>query len=214
MSTEIEYYQHLVGIMYKTRGCRFGAASALEIKQRWSVGTVAFLSTYVLSWSIILVSYPDAFTSKHANFYTALSAIASISLLVISLMDYAFGRSVQAEKLNQNALSISLCMRELERQLASKAPDVGIMERIAIEYERHISETQVNHTSMDFIRWNYGAAKPAGYLGRLWYPLRRALFNIWFYLSSMFIYVFLVVAIVVPTIWYTVRFVIPSSFWQ
>jgi SMODS and SLOG-associating 2TM effector domain family 5 len=214
MSKEIEYYKHLVGIMYKTRGCRFGAASALEIKERWSVGAVAFLSAYVLSWSIVLLSYSEAFSSKHASFYTALSAIASISLLVISLMDYAFGRSVQAEKLHQNALEISACMRELERQLAAETPDVGVMERIATDYERHISETQINHTTKDFIRWNYSSAKPKGYVAGLWYPLRHALFNVWFYLSSMFIHAFLIFAIVASTIWYTVRFVIPGSFWQ
>ena len=214
MPNEIGYYEHLAEIMYKTRGCRFAAASALEIKERWSVGTVAFLSAYLVSWSVILVSYPEVFNSKHAAFYTAISAIASISLLVISLMDYAFGRSVQAEKLHQNALSISICMRELERELASKSPDVAAMQKIAIEYERHISATQVNHTSMDFTRWTYNSAKAHGFVTIVWYPIRRILFNIWFYLSSMFMYVFLLTATIIPTIWYTYRFVIPSSFWQ
>jgi hypothetical protein len=129
-------------------------------------------------------------------------------------MDFAFGRAVQAEKLHQNALAISICMRELERQLASTSPNVAVMEKIAIEYERNISETQVNHTTMDFIRWTYSSAKPHGYIASIWYPLRRVLFNIWFYLSSMFMYLLLIAAIVVPTIWYTARFVIPNSFWQ
>ena len=214
MAREIEYYKHLAGIMYQTRGCRFGAASALEVKERWSVGTIAFLSTYLLCWSIILLAYPEAFSSKHAAFYTAISATASVALLVVSLMDYAFGRSVKAEKLQQNALSISICMRDLERQLASSEPDVAIMEKIAGEYERHISETQVNHTTMDFTRWTYASQKPTGILTSLWYPLRRTLFGAWFYLSAMFMYVLLLAAIIAPTIWYTARFVIPASFWQ
>ena len=214
MSGEIEYYTHLAGIMYQTRGCRFGAAAALEVKERWSVGTVAFLSTYLLSWSIILLAYPEAFNSKHAAFYTAISATASIALLVVSLLDYAFGRPVKAEKLHQNALSISICMRDLERQLASNSPDVTIMEKIAIEYERHISETQINHTTMDFTRWVYASQKPTGFFTSFWYPLRRALYNSWFYFSAMFLYVLLLAAIIIPTIWYTVRFVIPATLWQ
>ena len=129
-------------------------------------------------------------------------------------MDYAFGRSVQAEKLHQNALSISICMRDLERQLASTSPDVALMEKIAIEYEQTICATQVNHTAMDFTRWTYNSATPDGIVTAIWYPVRRVLFNIWFYLSSMFMYLFLLTATIVPTIWYTYRFVIPQSFWQ
>jgi hypothetical protein len=214
MSPEIEYYKHLSGIIYRTRGCRFGAASALEVKERLSVGTIAFLSIYLLCWSIILLAYPEAYISKHAAFYNAVSATASVALLVVSLMDYAFGRSVKAEKLHQNALSISICMRDLERQLASSSPDVAVMEKIASEYERHISETQVNHTSMDFTRWNYASAKPTGLATALWYPLRRLLFNIWFYVTAMLMHVLLLTAIIVPTIWYTVHFVIPTEFWH
>lgn len=197
--------------MYQTRGCRFGAAEALETKERWSVGTVACLSTYLLFWSIILLAYPEVFNSKHAAFYTAISATASVALLVVTLMDYAFGRSVKAEKLQQNALSISICMRDLERQLASSSPNVAVMEKIAAEYERHISETQVNHTTKDFTRWSYTSAKPTGFLTSLWFPLRRTLFNFWFYLSSMFMYVVLLAAIILPTIWYTGHFVIPAG---
>jgi hypothetical protein len=211
MTTEIDYYRHLADIMYRTRGCRFGAASALETKQRWSLGTIAFLSTYLIAWSIVLLAYPDAFSSRHAAFYNAMSAIASIAILAVSLMDYAFGRSVQAEKLHQNALSISKCMRELERQLASDSPNISAMEAIAIEYERNIAETQVNHTSMDYARWVYSSAKPTGFLTSIWYPTRKLLFNVWFYASSMFVYLLLVILIVLPTIWYTWRFVLPIS---
>ena len=197
--------------MYKTRGCRFAAASALEVKQRWSVGTVAFLSIYLVAWSIILIAYPNAFNSQHAAFYNAMSAVASIALLVVSLMDYAFDRSVQAEKLHQNALSISRCMRELERQLASQAPDMALMEAIAEEYERNIAESQVNHTSMDYARWIYNSSKPQGFIALIWFPIRRVAFNVWFFASSMFLYVVLVAVIVVPTIWYTWRFVLPAT---
>lgn len=214
MSNAIGYYEHLAGIMYRTRGCRFGASSALEVKQRWSVGTVAFLSIYLIAWSIILIAYPNSFNSQHATFYNAMSAIASIALLVVSLMDYAFDRSVQAEKLHQNALSISKCMRDLERELASQTPNVALMAAIAEEYERNIAETQVNHTPMDYTRWVYSSSKPNNFLTAVWFPIRKRLFNIWFYTSSMFLYVILVGIIVVPTIWYTWRFVLPTTAWQ
>lgn len=211
MSQDLEYYQHLASIMYKTRGCRFAAAAALEVKQRWSVGTVAFLSIYLVAWSIILIAYPNAFSSQHAAFYNAMSAVASIALLVVSLMDYAFDRSVHAEKLHQNALSISKCMRELERQLVSQAPNFALMVAIAEEYERNIAESQVNHTSMDYVRWIYNSSKPNGFMASVWFAIRRVLFNAWFFASSMFLYVVLVAVIVIPTIWYTWRFVLPAT---
>jgi len=197
--------------MYQTRGCRFGAASALEVKQRWSVGTVAFLSTYLIAWSIVLLAYPEAFASKHAAFYNAMSAIASIALLAVSLMDYALDRSVQAEKLHQNALSISKLMRELERELASQTPSPESMKAIAVEYERSIAETQVNHTLMDYKRWKYSSAKPTDLFSRTWFPTRRNVYDVWFYVSSMILYWLLIAVIVLPTAWYTWRYVLSGS---
>ncbi|MET4329259.1 hypothetical protein ABIB80_005098 [Bradyrhizobium sp. i1.15.2] len=211
MSDEINYYKQLAEIMYRTRGCRFGAASSMEVKERWSVGTVAFLSVYLLAWSIFSMAFPEIITTKHASFYSAISAIASVALLVVSLMDYAFSRSVQAEKFQQNALQISVCMRELERELATAKPNVAKLAKIAATYERHISETQVNHTSMDYTHWRYDSAKPNGLYSSLWFPVRRLLFRCWFYFSSMFMHVFLLVAIIVPTVWYTVHFVISNG---
>jgi conflict system pore-forming effector with SLATT domain len=211
MSSEIDYYTHLASIMYRTRGCRFGAASALEVKQRWSLGTVAFLSTYLIAWSIVLLAYPEAFTSKHAAFYNTMSATASIALLVVSLMDYALDRSVQAEKLHQNALSISKLMRELERELASQAPNLESMKAIAVEYERSIAETQVNHTLMDYKRWKYSSAKPIDFISRAWFPVRRNVYDVWFYVSSMILYWLLIATIVLPTAWYTWRYVLSGS---
>jgi SMODS and SLOG-associating 2TM effector domain family 5 len=212
MSPQIDYYRQLAGIMYRTRGCRFGAASSMEVKERWSIGTVAFLSVYLLAWSIFSMAFPEVITTKHATFYAAISAVASVALLVVSLLDYAFRRPVQAEKLQQNALQISVCMRELERELAETNPNVVTLAEIAATYERHISETQVNHTSMDYAHWLYASARPSGFFSSLWFPVRRLLFNCWFYLSSMFMYVFLLGAIIAPTVWYTVHFVIPPGF--
>jgi hypothetical protein len=211
MSTEIDYYKYLVDIMYRTRGCRFGAAAALETKQRWSLGTIAFLSMYLIGWSIVLLAYPDAFTPRQAAFYNSMSAIASIALLAMSLMDYALGRSVQAEKLHQNALAISKGMRELERELASTSPNISTMEGIAAEYERIIAETQVNYTSMDYTRWVYNSAKSNSFISFIWFPIRKLLYNVWFYISSLFVHLLLMTSILVPTIWYTWRFVLPAS---
>jgi hypothetical protein len=196
--------------MYQTRGCRFGAASALWAKERISIGTIGFLAVYLLSWSIISLSYPDIFEVSHARFFNAISAIASVSLLVLSLMDFAFARGVRAEKLQQSALSISRLVRELERQLASAEPDVGLMRSTAAEYERQLAETQINHTSNDLRRWIYGKAESDKLWIQLLFWIRRHAFDLWFYVSSMFVYLLLTCSIVLATLWYATCAVLPG----
>ena len=209
MSDELAYYENLTKIMYKTRGCRFGAAGALRVKERLSVGTIAFLAVYVLSWLIISLSYPEIFTVSHARFFNAVSAIASVSVLVLSLMDFALGRGVQAEKLHQSALFISRLMRDLERQLASPEPDVEKMRGIATDYERQIAETQISHSASDLVRWAYGEARSATTLVQLLFWIRKQVFDLWFYASSMFIYIILVLSIVLATSWYAIYMIWP-----
>ena len=196
--------------MYQTRGCRFNAALALQTKEVWSIGTISFLAIYMLAWAIMSISYPDVFNTKYSRFFDAVSAIASISLLVISIMNFAFERPVKAEKLNRNALAISKLMRRLERELAAPKVDFTTLQDIAAEYENHIAETQVNHTQKDQTRWIYSKANSEKKITAMLFLFRRWAYDIWFYGSSMFMYAFVIISIVAPTLWYSIFVVLPA----
>lgn len=146
----MKYYKDLCGIMLKTRGARFIAASTLETKERFSVGTMAFLSTYLMAVAVWQIAIPGLFDDKTTQIYGAISVVASVSLLVLTLLDFAYGRSVKSEKLHQNAIKISMLMRQLERELQKPSPDVLNMQNLAAEYEKEIAETQINHTEADY----------------------------------------------------------------
>lgn len=210
MNEEVKYYSHLVSIMAKTRGARFTAAAGLRVKDRWSILTVATLSIYLLGWSVAAMSYPDLFTVEHARFYNAISAVASVALLSISLMDLSFARATRAEKFQANALEISELMRSLERLLVEQTPNVDKMRLLAVRYEKYVTQTAINHTTMDFQKWSLASQVPGS--GWLYIPklLRSILFSIWYYGCGLFVHVTLIVGIVVATSLYTVWILLPD----
>jgi len=204
MSIEVEYYQQLATKMIKTRGARFTAATGLAIKDRCSIATTALLSVYLLGCSIWLIAMPGSFSPEAVRFFGALSVVASIAILVLSLLDYALGRAVRAEKLQQNALRISVLLRRLERELCSEAPDIALIRDIAAKYEDELFETQVNHSSSDYRKWQIYCSPSESLEQRLKRQLKISAFDAWYYISALIIHVILVLTITALTLWYLV----------
>jgi len=206
------YYVNLAAIMNKTRGSRFNAASSLRIRERLSVATIAFLSVYVLAWAIFALGYPEVFDSNHARFYSAVSAIASVALLALSLMDFALGRGVKAERLEQNALEITVIMRALERELDLPTPGRKVLEGLARQYEELNAKTQTNHSESDHVRWVI--SRNRGNLGSVWsksfLDFRLLVHDARTIAIAMSGHILLVVGILLSTAWYTAAFVFPS----
>lgn len=184
---EREYYEHFVKIMLQTRGVRFSVAELEKKKERNSIITIAFLSVYLTMWSLLVILFPDKFTSGGLKALSLVSSVASISLLVISLFDYAAGRSVFAEKMLQNAFSITAILREMERILATQNPNYQKLSELAGRYEEIIVGAGVNHDSSHFRLWKFEKKTPTNFLERLLLPLakpiRRTAFLCW---SSIF----------------------------
>lgn len=197
--------------MQKTRGSRFNAASALKRKDVWSIVTVAAMALYILGWSVLTLAYPDIFDASESRFYAVVSAVASICLLVVSIFDFAMERSVRADRLHRNALTITTLMRTLERELASSTPDIQRMAQLAREYEAAVSETYVNHSERDYKRWLYSRATSASPIIRLGQVVRGVAYGIWDYVTSMFVYALILLCIVGSTLWYTFCVVLRSS---
>jgi len=204
MNSQLEYYKHLASIMYATRGCRFTAAKMLKTKEMFSIGTISFLSIYLIGWSVASASYPDVITSAHARFFNAVSVVASVGLLALSIFDFALSRSVTSEKLNRNALEISQIMRELERHLERPSPDFGELERIAAEYERMIIANEVNHSPADYRLWLSEKAKPRDPFYAACFYVRRIYTKAVYLATSAFMHLILVALVILPTLWYLV----------
>lgn len=205
-----DYYKHLAGMMLKTRGSRFAAAQFLTVIDQWSVGISAFLSVYILAWSILQLALPDIITGQHARFFGVLTAIAALSILVNTLMDHAKGRSLLAQKLEQNAFAVSKIMRKLERENAMPAPNVQVLDQLAEEYEALNERTAANHTEDDYRDWALSRQKPDTKFAAAVYSLRRRTFKLKRICKALFVHFILSAGIIATSALYTVFVLLPD----
>ena len=202
MSAEIDYYRNLVGIMLKTSGTRFTAANNLTVRDRFSVATLSILSIFLIAVSVISLAAPDVVGSNGAKFFGALSVIASVWILVITLFDYALGRSVLALRLHQNAIRINQRLREMEREIAKSEPDLVLLRSLAADYEKDIAETEVNHSPSDYKIYQFNKQKPTGWITKIWYPIRNFLFSSLVFCVSVPSNLLVLIIVVGATGWY------------
>jgi len=202
VSAEIEYYTNLVKIMLNTRGTRFTSAQLLTVRDRFSVATLAILSIFLIGVSIVLLVAPDAMGTSGAKFFGALSVIASVWILVITLFDYALGRGLLAHRLHQNAIKITKIARTMERELAKSAPDMVVVRQMAEKYEDENAETEVNHSSSDYKTYLYSRQNPTGAITAIVYPIRNFLFSAMIFCVSVPSNILVLVVVGGATVWY------------
>lgn len=202
MSTEIDYYRNLVKIMQKTSGTRFTAATNLTVRDRFSVVTLSVLSIFLIAVSVIVLAAPDLLEPSGAKFFGALSVIASVWILVITLFDYALGRNIMALRLHQNAIRINLRMRAMEREIEKTSPDLKTLRQLAELYEQDIAETEVNHSPSDYKIYQFSRQQSTDRLTGLWYPVRNFLFSSLVFCASVPSNLLVLIIILGATVWY------------
>ncbi len=198
-NNERSYYEHLVGIMLTTRGVRFSVAESEQRKEKFSIGVIAILSIYLAGWSLAAILFPDALAELQSRALSFVSVVASVSLLVISLFDFAAGRSVYAEKMLQNAFVITEILREAERELTKEAPDYARLSILASTYEAKVSGVGVNHTSKDYKLWKMQRRKPSNKCEAFHIWATSMILNCLAFTSAMFFQIALVVLIIAST---------------
>lgn len=204
MSSEIEYYRNLVGIMLKTSGTRFTAANNLTFRDRFSVATLSILSIFLIAVSVISLAAPEVLGSNSAKFFGALSVIASVWILVITLFDYALGRSVMALRLHQNAIRVNQRLRAMEREIEKPTPDLKLLRRLAAEYEDDVADTEVNHSPSDYKIYQFSKQKPTGWVTALWYPARNFLFSSLVFCVSVPSNLLVLIVVIGASGWYVI----------
>lgn len=137
-----------------------------------------------------------------AKFFGALSVIASVWILVITLFDYAFGRGLLAHRLHQNAIKITKIARTMERELAKPSPDMSVMRQLAERYEDENAETEVNHSPSDYKIYLYSRQKPTGAVTAVLYPMRNFLFSALIFCVSVPSNLLVLIVVGGATIWY------------
>tara|TARA_Y100000815_G_scaffold270541_1_gene295400 strand:+ start:643 stop:1278 length:636 start_codon:yes stop_codon:yes gene_type:complete len=198
-SEERDYYQHLLGIMLATRGVRFAVAESERKKEKFSIATISILSVYLAGWSLAASLFPDVLTALQIRALSLVSVVASVSLLLISLFDFAAGRSVYAEKMLQNAFSITEIMRATERELAKDAPDFDLLSKLASEYEARVSGVGVNHTSRDYKLWLLQRRKSDRFFQSVSIVIATSILRSLSFISAMFFQIALLVIIFMST---------------
>jgi hypothetical protein len=205
MSSELEYYRYLVGIMLKTRGTRFTAAQLLIVRDRFSVATLAILSIFLIAVSVISLTVPDLVEGYGRKFFGALSIIASVWILVITLFDYALARGLLAHRLHQNAIRITKLVREMERELEKDSPDMDLVRSLAKRYEDENAETEVNHSPSDYKIYIYSRQKPTGWFTRVICPVRNLLFSMLVFCISVPSNLLVILVVGGATVWYVLN---------
>jgi hypothetical protein len=177
-NSELEYFHYLSGIMQKTRGARFAGSQLLVMKERASLLILALLSIFLIGLSVLLIADPSIVDVDRVRSIGVVSVVASISILTLTIFDYALARGIVAEKLHENALLITEKMRELERELAKAAPNLDTLHKCADDYEKLNISTNVNHGTMDYSVYLSGRRTSDCVLLNLWFFFYKNLLRV------------------------------------
>lgn len=123
-----------------TKGSRFNAYRRLERKQNASIFSISILSLYVLIFAVLPVGLlPESIN----NLKDTISVIASVFILVLSLLEARKSYEVKSERLHNNAIALN----ELySRWKLSKETE---KKEIIKEYHDLIKHCPENHAPYD-----------------------------------------------------------------
>jgi len=139
--------------MWRTAGTRYLAANRLGRRDRYSTFSIAILSVVAIGFGLLEPHISAA--AKHAGFnFVAITAVISVFILAISLIEGSSRTAVQGSKLHDNAVSISEVRTRLESMLSKAklagSPDWQNYDALRLEYETRIRECPYNHEPIDY----------------------------------------------------------------
>jgi hypothetical protein len=142
--------------MWKTSGARHRAVERLTRRDRWSTFSIALLS--VVAIAIGLLDPHATLLSHKVGFSTATAtAVVSVFILVISLIEGSSQTAVKADRLHDTAVRVTEARTRLEDLLARArtkgTPDWDALASVRQEYETKIRECPFNHEQIDYRRF-------------------------------------------------------------
>lgn len=148
-----EAAQNLRTKMWRTAGARFNCQRRMKYRDTTSSFTIAILSVYLIAISVaqkiynVGECYPD-----FDNHLTFIAIVGAVFIIVISLIEWASGFSVRAERLFENATEIKKLQARLERALIEGTPEQTLsseLEAVSLAYEHLVDKNSPNHDPID-----------------------------------------------------------------
>lgn len=142
--------------MWKTAGARHRAVERLSRRNRWSTFSIALLSVVAIAVGL-LDPHANLLSHKVGLSTATLTAVLSVFILVISLIEGSSQTAVKADRLHDNAVRITESRTRVEDLLArcraANTPDWGALAGVRQEYETKIRECPFNHEPIDYKRF-------------------------------------------------------------
>lgn len=144
MDSYDKIYEEFDRKMWRTVGARFNAARRLRSQQNWSVVTISMLSLYIVAISIpgVWSKVPESDT----HFFPAISILASIFVIILSLLEASRGYEVKADRLHRSAMKLNEIYSEL--LIGQQKKDANPSEIIS-RYHAEIQTCPENHDAGD-----------------------------------------------------------------
>lgn len=160
MSFLNEYAKEIKTKIWKTKCSRFNASRRLEIQYMLSVTSISIISVLCIAISIVQNTLDLSACPNVDKFYSLVSILFSIFILILSLLEGSKNYQVKAERLHTNAVDISdvyekityikKCKIDKEHKDKSNQIEKEI-NRICKEYNALIKSCPENHSSDDYL---------------------------------------------------------------
>ncbi|CUI01121.1 SLATT domain-containing protein [Leisingera aquaemixtae] len=188
--SEKNHFFKTKGKMEKTAYIRFNLAERMDRYEKGSVIFSALLSVYLICSSVALFANGNLASSADGHAVTLIGIIASVSLLVVNLLDNAEGRALHAREMRESAQKILEIVSRMDCELVSSAPDSDNLKGFVGEYHSAIERQGQNHQAWDNELYEtLEGMRRDGFFSRLWFYFwhkylwsKRLLLDWWLYL--------------------------------
>lgn len=154
--------QKLLDDMKVTAGSRFNAAKRLEANDRNLTWITAMTSAYIIALTIL--PYFWKLPQRAADTLNLTTVVLSVIILVSALLHNSKRDAVNAEQHHRSALEINEIRREMLVRGSAIEPDA--LFRFAEKYSSVLQKYSVNHTDLDYKKFQTDRPEQFAYLGR------------------------------------------------
>jgi len=172
---------HLRDIAWTTSGARYNAARRLRTRSRLSLAVISLISAGGVALPLVAAS--PLFISK-ADFFGLFSAVLSLFILVVAVIETASGFEAKAETLYRNAEALNAFRLRINVLLASaeQLTPENLGDR-TLDYAQIRDTCSINHEVVDYDLFRAKHPKDfeirGGWMGARFVELRFALHSTW-----------------------------------
>ncbi|SEJ52136.1 hypothetical protein SAMN05421762_1183 [Pseudooceanicola nitratireducens] len=146
---DLEYYERLVGKIEKTAYIRFNLSERLEAEEKASMAFSSVLTIFLVCASIGLYADSSFADTVEGHAVSLISIVASISLLVVNLLDYSKGRSVLARDMQVHAQRLLRISGNMRAEIQSVKPEEEVLRASLTAFHDCIEGFGQNHSAWD-----------------------------------------------------------------